>query len=51
MIDENIDISIKYNPFDANYTKIRYHTHGYAADIMRYNIMIDKQIFYCERAV
>ena len=51
MVDKNIDIFIKYNPFDDISTKIYYHTQSDAADIMRYNIMIDKQIFYCERAV
>ena len=38
MIDTNIDLSVKYNPFDTNYTKFHYHTQGDAADIMRYVI-------------
>ena len=51
MVDKNIDIFVKYNPFDDISTKIYYHTQSDAADIMRYNMIMGKQIFSCERAV
>ena len=51
MVDKNFDIFVKYNPFDNISTKIYYHTQSDATDIMRYNIIMVKQIISCERAV